>query len=94
MPSLRALAAQTTYAEIVDLCTMADIDATFPPNGGFVATIVKGRRHGYDQSGAHDASSHQCKNMQGRITNAGLDSWRATAPPNRPVGGADLSSQR
>jgi len=61
MPSLLPLAAQTTDAEIVDLCTTADIDATFPPNGSFVATIAKGRRYWYNPSGATDASSHQSK---------------------------------
>jgi hypothetical protein len=65
MPSLLPLAAQTTYAELIDLCAVADFDAAFPPNGSFVATTVKGRRYWYYQSGAKDASGHQFKKYVG-----------------------------
>jgi len=65
MPSLLPLAAQTIYAEIIDLCAMADFDAAFPPNGSFIATTVKGRRYWYYQSGAKDASGRQSKKYVG-----------------------------
>jgi len=65
MPSPLPLVAQTTYAEIMDLCAMADFDSAFPPNGSFVAMTVKGRRYWYYQSGAKDASGHQPKKYVG-----------------------------
>jgi len=65
MPSLLPLAAQTTDAEVVDLCTTADIRATFPPNGSVIATIAKGRRYWHNQSAAKDTSSHESKKYAG-----------------------------
>ena len=65
MPSLlplAALAAQITDVEVVDLCTTADIGATFPPNGSFIATIAKGRRYWYN---AKDTLSHESKKYAG-----------------------------
>jgi hypothetical protein len=65
MPTLLPLVAQTTYAEIIELCAHADFDAAFPPNGSFVATTVKGRRYWYYQSGSRDESGRQHKKYVG-----------------------------
>jgi hypothetical protein len=65
MPFLLPLVAQTTYAEIIELCAHADFDAAFPPNGSFVATTVKGRRYWYYQSGSKDESGRQPKKYVG-----------------------------
>jgi hypothetical protein len=54
MLSKLPLVTQTIYAELVDLCTLDEFDAAFPPNGSFVAVTVKGRRYWYYQSGAAD----------------------------------------
>jgi hypothetical protein len=65
MPSLLPLAAQTTYAELVDLCALDAFDAAFPPNGSFVAVTVKGRRYWYYQYGAADATGRQPRKYVG-----------------------------
>jgi hypothetical protein len=65
MLSLLPLTAQTTYAELVDLCSLDEFDATFPPNGSFVAVTVKGRRYWYYQSGAKDATGRQSRKYVG-----------------------------
>jgi hypothetical protein len=61
MPSLLPLIAQTTYAELVDLCALDEFDATFPPNGSFVAVTVKGRRYWYYQSGSKGPTGSQSR---------------------------------
>jgi hypothetical protein len=65
MPSLLPLAAQTIYAELVDLCALDEFDAAFPPNGSFVPVTVKGRRYWYYQYGATDATGHQPRKYVG-----------------------------
>jgi hypothetical protein len=65
MPSLLPLAAQTIYAELVDLCALDEFDVTFPPNGSFVPVTVKGRRYWYYQYGATDATGHQPRKYVG-----------------------------
>jgi hypothetical protein len=68
MPSLLPLVAQTTYAELIELCAHAEFDAAFPPNGSFVALTVKGRRYWYYQSGSKDESGHQSRKYVGPDT--------------------------
>jgi hypothetical protein len=65
VPSPLPLTAQTTYAELVDLCSLDEFDAAFPPNGSFVAVTVKGRRYWYYQSGAKDATGRQPRKYVG-----------------------------
>jgi len=65
MPSPLPLAAQTTYAELVDLCALDAFDAAFPPNGSFVPVTVKGRRYWYYQYGAADATGRQPRKYVG-----------------------------
>jgi hypothetical protein len=59
------LAAQTIYAELVDLCALDEFDAAFPPNGSFVPVTVKGRRYWYYQYGATDATGRQPRKYVG-----------------------------
>jgi hypothetical protein len=65
MPLLLPLVAQTTYAELVDLCAVDEFDAAFPPNGSFVAATIKGRRYWYYQSGAKDETGRQPRKYVG-----------------------------
>jgi hypothetical protein len=65
MPLKLPLVAQTTYAELMDLCALDEFDAAFPPNGSFVAVTVKGRRYWYYQYGAADATGRQPRKYVG-----------------------------
>jgi hypothetical protein len=59
------LAAKTTYAELMDLCSLDEFDAAFPPSGSFVPVTVKGRRYWYYQSGTADATGRQPRKYVG-----------------------------
>jgi hypothetical protein len=65
MPLKLPLSAQTTYAELVDLCALDEFNAAFPPNGSFVAVTVKGRRYWYYQYGAADETGRQPRKYVG-----------------------------
>jgi hypothetical protein len=65
MPSDLPLVVQTTYAELIELCSLDEFDAAFPPNGSFVAVPVKGRRYWYYQQGAKDESGQQPRKYLG-----------------------------
>jgi hypothetical protein len=42
--------AQTTYAELTDLCSLDEFDAAFSASRNFVPATIKGRRYWYYQS--------------------------------------------
>jgi hypothetical protein len=65
MPNLLPLAAQTLYAELVDLCSADHFDPAFPTKGAFVTVTVKGRRYWYFQTSTKDETGRQQRRYVG-----------------------------